>query len=59
MATVKVEMQLSSTVEEIDLVDFGHEEHIAWQDLTEDEKRSVEDYAREQTIILINDVKNI
>lgn len=43
-------LHLSVAPEEIDLQDYGHEEHVYWEDLNEDEKNEITDLLRERAM---------
>jgi len=50
-ATMKI--SITSKEETIDLTDFGHDEDVSWEDLSEEEKCEVRDFVSEQTIVYV------
>jgi len=54
-----VKYSLYSYEDEINLEDWGHEDHVKWEDLSEGEKNEITDHLREETTILLEiDNKN-
>ena len=57
---MKADVRISYTsVHEIDLEDYGHEAHVCFEDLTEDEQNEITDHLREDIIpnVIVETIK--